>query len=178
MTSLFTYANILCYIRFYLNICSIFASGIMFIILHLLSSSIDLIDGFIARKFNQVSILGRCLDMFNDRLGYLIIIFKCKNIATHVFLLYIIDFISNSIYFASHLFYKTEFKKSKNIFLRHFYKEYLFVPLCAGTELYFSSLYLSYYYPKFIFIKDILFCFYIMKSFFHCNMFLEAFKVL
>lgn len=76
LSDFFTIPNILCYVRFaliplfiyiYINATSIkdyyFAAGVIFI-----SGLTDFADGFIARRFNQITELGKFIDPLADKL--------------------------------------------------------------------------------------------------------------
>lgn len=77
MKSTFFYGpNILNYTRLVLVLSTTCLQGFYFIVLYSISSLLDIIDGEFARGFAQTSVLGACLDLFTDRIGTCIIIFR------------------------------------------------------------------------------------------------------
>ena len=69
---IFYYSNIIDYLRYIFAISSFFFGFVTdkwlyFIVLYILSIISDAFDGVIARKFNQESRFGCCLDMVCDR---------------------------------------------------------------------------------------------------------------
>ncbi|KAL0908183.1 hypothetical protein M5K25_022660 [Dendrobium thyrsiflorum] len=72
-TSVYLYIpNILGYLRVLLNVVAFalcFSSKLLFSILYFISFVCDGVDGWLARKFNQVSTFGAVLDMVTDRVS-------------------------------------------------------------------------------------------------------------
>lgn len=72
-TSVYLYIpNILGYMRILLNVVAFalcFSSKLLFAILYFISFVCDGVDGWLARKFNQVSTFGAVLDMVTDRVS-------------------------------------------------------------------------------------------------------------
>lgn len=72
-TSVYLYIpNILGYLRVLLNVVAFalcFSSKLLFAILYFISFACDGVDGWLARKFNQVSTFGAVLDMVTDRVS-------------------------------------------------------------------------------------------------------------
>lgn len=72
-TSVYLYIpNILGYIRVLLNVVAFalcFSSKLWFAVLYFISFICDGVDGWLARKFNQVSTFGAVLDMVTDRVS-------------------------------------------------------------------------------------------------------------
>lgn len=73
-SSLLFIPNIFNYFRLFLLLISPFTN--YFISIYILTSFFDLIDGTIARYFKQTSLLGKCLDMFTDRIATVILVAK------------------------------------------------------------------------------------------------------
>ncbi|EPR79352.1 CDP-alcohol phosphatidyltransferase [Spraguea lophii 42_110] len=172
--TLFYTANMIDYFRLFLHIISIYTSKFIFVTLHLTSGFLDLIDGSVARAYNQESTLGKCLDMFTDRLSSIIILIRSP-IDNFTLLLLAIDIFSHNLFISYHLIKNKHHKDNKNLILRLYHNIFILMPLCFLTEIYYVFLYLSNYYAINTLV-NIFRIFYIMKSFFHVVMIYEAVK--
>merc|ERR1711934_790899 len=72
MKVVFYWPNIIGYMRIFLNIVcffTFFENHVLTFWLYLISFTLDVVDGWVARSFNQCSTLGIVLDMVADRTG-------------------------------------------------------------------------------------------------------------
>lgn len=184
MSTIFYASNIFNFFRLFILILSAFLPKNFFIILYSISSSFDMLDGFIARKLNILSKLGNVLDFFTDRTATLIIILrifqdrKLKNtknknlfnfIISNNFLLLclIIDNLAHNFYFII-------LRNHKNFFyfdiLKIYYNDTFLGFICFAKEFFYILVYLyltNIYFKKSIFIIIILFFCMIVRKFFN-----------
>lgn len=143
-------ANLIDYSRLVLLILSSFYNGIFFGSIYALSVALDCFDGMVARKFNQTSKLGACLDMGIDRASIMLISFKIiseqHNQLINCAFYSIIDFISHFIYYVAMANNNVSHKSfADNILLSFYYKTPLLFTLCLGSELFLLATYLQKY---------------------------------
>lgn len=166
---IFNLPNCVCYVRLLLILVSI---KMWFPVLYLISQSLDLIDGEVARRSGQCTMLGAILDMVIDRVSNLVIfskIFYNHKDDTLIYLL-VLDFLSHFIHFSTSMLTNKHHKKVSGILAIYYDKRYL-IPICAFSELFFVSLYLNMKISKFLYL------FYIVKSFFHLVQLKDAISV-
>lgn len=190
--------NIINYIRLAILLAAIPFNRYYFIALYVTSSSLDIVDGLIARAMNRCTLLGACLDMFTDRLSTVVIV--CKIIAggrhkpasdgarygkraggvfasigsnVLVFLL-VIDMLSHMFMFTSSVHTATSHKQQTSFLLRLYYSRPLLVTLCAGTELYYVLLYVSRYLRVNGVVVDVCGSVMVVKALFHVVQMVEG----
>ncbi|ELQ75890.1 Phosphatidylinositol synthase [Trachipleistophora hominis] len=173
---LFYIPNLVNYLRLLLIISSIYLHGNLFLLVYTISSSIDLIDGTIARSLNQTSKLGACLDMFTDRLTTTIIVCKIleRKRSKSMILLLFIDLLSHMLLFTSSMAVNVSHKEPILSMLKVYYQKVVLVLLCVGTEVYYVMKYLDTYKKV---NKNVILLFYtflIVKSFFHFLQLIEG----
>lgn len=161
--------NIIGYTRLLLLFSSIFCDKYFFICFYIFSVSLDYFDGMIARKYNQTSILGACLDMITDRISTTILCTKISISKPHYSIYYMLfiffDILGHMLYFISSNYSRLSHKQlTKNFFFRVYYNEYVMKILCFGTEAYFL---LVYYETKENLLFQSLAILPIIKTFFH-----------
>lgn len=168
---LFNIPNTIGYIRIILLYSSIFNSSIVFIMLYSSSMLLDALDGYMARKFNQSTFLGACLDMFTDRVSTVVIFMKIishdPNYLEMLLFLILTDLLPHLLYFSNAISTARHHKNVNNFFLRLYYKRKILFFLCIMTDIYFLSLYASIFMPI---IKNLLYYlrfFAFIKAFFH-----------
>lgn len=158
--------NIICYIRIILLISSIYLDGYLFALFYIVSSGLDILDGYTARYYNQCTIFGSVLDMLIDRLLNIIILTKItKKIKEKKFsfisLLFCIDFLSNMLSFCGSLSLRESHKIVNNQLLAIYYNKNMLLTLCSTTEIGFVLMYLL---PNMYYLWILP---YLVKSFFH-----------
>ncbi|WUR04762.1 CDP-diacylglycerol-inositol 3-phosphatidyltransferase [Vairimorpha necatrix] len=141
LSVLFNIPNIVGYIRIFLLIFGNYKSKTIFILCYSLSSALDFFDGFLARKYNQSSILGKCLDMFTDRVSTVVISLRCIRdkfpLYNFISAYVIIDLLSHMFHFYLSAIENTQHKECTNLILSiYYYKPFLF-SICFLTELFF-----------------------------------------
>ena len=124
------------------------------VILYLLAFVGDVVDGYVARAFDQCSEFGGVLDMVTDRVstcGFLVIVSHLYPLYTFAFVLLIVLDISSHWF---HVISVTAHHKSKealahrNSLLQWYYSIYpLFGYCCVGTEMFYILLYVLHHYP-------------------------------
>ena len=124
------------------------------VILYLMAFVGDVVDGYVARAFDQCSEFGGVLDMVTDRVstcGFLVIVSHLYPSYTFVFVLLIVLDISSHWF---HVISVTAHHKSKealahrNPLLQWYYSIYpLFGYCCVGTEMFYILLYVLHHYP-------------------------------
>lgn len=163
-TSIYLYIpNIIDYFRFVFMIISFYFSysnPTLFLIFYFLSFALDFFDGQAARRLNQCSRLGSCLDMIVDRLstmGLLYILGTLYPLYNFVFLLLIIlDIGSHWLQSYSSLIfmmYNKDLKlvnhkmlKEKYYLLDVYYKNgVVLFSCCLGAEMFLLGLYWIYF---------------------------------
>jgi len=147
LSVVFYIPNIIDYLRIALLMTSIFLKGGPFAAAYGLSVSLDYFDGLLARKLQQVSVLGGALDMIIDRISTAIILFKTAvekpKYASWCIAYVTIDFVSHFIFFLVAAYTGMHHKKfSDNIFLSLYYQKSFLYLMCLGSELCFITLYL------------------------------------
>lgn len=143
----FNIPNVVGYVRILLLGMCIFYDDNRFLWLFGISSSMDLIDGSIARFFNQMTRLGACLDMFTDLSVTAIIV--CKIVervpSNNLLLALFVDLMSHLMLFCNAAIKNTSHKNPKLRLLKIYYNIWVLVPLCAGTNIYYMFRYLETY---------------------------------
>ncbi|ONK76103.1 uncharacterized protein A4U43_C03F23940 [Asparagus officinalis] len=151
--------NIIGYIRVVMNIVAFsicFSNKLLFAILYFISFACDALDGWFARKFNQVSTFGAVLDMITDRVstacllmilsqlyrpGLVFMSLLGLDIASHWLQMYS-TFLSGQ---ASH----KDVKDKSNLLLRAYYKHRPFMAFCCvGSEVLYIILFLLHEHPS------------------------------
>ncbi|KAG5521295.1 hypothetical protein RHGRI_033747 [Rhododendron griersonianum] len=130
--------NIIGYIRVLMNcfafyICS--SNKKLFSVLYFVSFVCDALDGWFARKFNQVSTFGAVLDMVTDRPGLVFLSLLALDIASHWFQMY-------STFLAGKASHK-DVKDSTNWLFKAYYGNRMFMGYCCvACELLYITLFL------------------------------------
>lgn len=163
---MFNIPNIICYTRILLLVASL---KCYFPVLYIASVSLDLIDGEVARRLGQCTILGSILDMAIDRASNIVILCKIlsKESSNVLLFLLILDFLSHFIYFTGSMALKAHHKRATGL-LSVYYDKRVLVPICALSEMYFLACYLS------LKLRFVLCIFYFVKSFFHAVQLISA----
>lgn len=148
LTVVFYIPNIIDYFRIVLLIASIFFKGGRFALLYAVSISLDYFDGYAARNYNQISLLGAALDMIVDRVSTMVILSKISlerpNYSSWCTLYSIIDFMSHFMFSLLSAYTGIHHKKlSDNVFLSLYYNRNFLYFVCLGSELCFILTYLS-----------------------------------
>lgn len=150
------YPNIIGYLRFLLMTLSfVFAhsSWEVSITCYFLAFAGDVVDGYVARAFNQSSKFGGILDMVTDRVSTCGLLVTLSNLyplyGIHFTLLIVLDIASHWFHVmsvSSHHKSK-EALKHRNPLLQWYYSIYpLFGYCCVGTEFYYILLYVYKFY--------------------------------
>ncbi|XP_058213456.1 CDP-diacylglycerol--inositol 3-phosphatidyltransferase 1 isoform X2 [Rhododendron vialii] len=130
--------NIIGYIRVLMNcfafyICS--SNKQLFSVLYFISFVCDALDGWFARKFNQVSTFGAVLDMVTDRPGLVFLSLLALDIGSHWFQMY-------STFLAGKASHK-DVKDSTNWLFKAYYGNRIFMCYCCvACELLYITLFL------------------------------------
>jgi CDP-diacylglycerol--inositol 3-phosphatidyltransferase len=145
------YPNLIGYIRvistiwaFYFAFSSPIAAGI----LYSFGSALDVVDGMLARKFNQCSRFGAVLDMLTDRMAtsvLLVVLGHFYETYWGVFIsLFVLDIVSHWYHvYAKLIQSKTSHKGSLNPLISFYYTyPYALFAFCLGNELFFIVLYM------------------------------------
>jgi CDP-diacylglycerol--inositol 3-phosphatidyltransferase len=124
------------------------------LVFYLLAFGGDVVDGYVARAFDQCSGFGGVLDMVTDRVstcGFLAIVSHLYPAYTFAFVMLIVLDISSHWF---HVISVTAHHKSKealehrNPILQWYYSIYpLFGYCCVGTEFFYILLYVLHHYP-------------------------------
>lgn len=150
---IFYIANVIDYFRFVFLLIPVFTSKrypLLTIILLTMSDVSDMFDGMCARKLNQTSYLGSCLDMAIDRVSYVVICMVIlmqnppESIAVCCVLCAIIDLLSHWLRFsmASHVHLHHKKMKSTHKLLNYYYEARWFLTtLCACNQTFMISFY-------------------------------------
>lgn len=162
----FNIPNMICYTRILLLVMSL---KYYFPVLYIASVSLDLVDGEVARRLGQCTVLGSILDMAIDRASNIVILCKIapKESGSLLILLLVLDFLSHFVYFAGSMATKMHHKQSTGL-LSVYYNKRVLVPVCAFSEMYFLACYLS------LKVRFVLSMFYFVKSFFHAVQLISA----
>lgn len=130
------------------------------IISYLLAFVGDVVDGHVARAFNQCSKFGGVLDMVTDRVstcGLLVIVSHLyPDYSLFFILLIVLDITSHWFHVMSvSAHHKSkEALEHRNSLLQWYYSIYpLFGYCCVGTELFFILLYVTHFHPNELLIK-------------------------
>ncbi|KAI5170940.1 CDP-diacylglycerol--inositol 3-phosphatidyltransferase [Pancytospora epiphaga] len=161
--------NIIGYIRLILLFTAMFTYSHSFIILYLLSVSLDYFDGKAARYFGEESKLGACLDMITDRISTTVLCIKIsgKKPTYNAFCMSYIffDLLSHFLFFTSMIYGNIHHKTfDRNFLLRVYYNPAMLKIMCVGSE---ASFLLLYYLNKTSLIAYYLFLIPSIKTFFH-----------
>ncbi|EJW04812.1 hypothetical protein EDEG_00982 [Edhazardia aedis USNM 41457] len=188
---IFNKPNTVGLLRILLLILGIFSEKYVFLALYTVSASLDALDGKLARKYNECTVLGSCLDMITDRSSTILIITKIVENAAYSknFRLYftkrtwqgfskflstvlIVDILSHFMYFSFALINKQQHKTPKNWLLSLYYNKNILLFLCTTVEIFYVFLYFLIAFDVRIIglYKNLLYflvicC--IVKSFFH-----------
>ena len=117
----------------------------------------DLVDGFIARTFNQCSKYGGVLDMVTDRVstcGFLLTLSQFYPGYSFIFTLLIVLDISSHWFHVVSMNSEEHHKSSdaleqRSSILRWYYSIYpLFGYCCVGAEMFYVFLYVHYHFPS------------------------------
>ena len=134
------------------------------LICYLIAFGGDVIDGYVARKFQQSSKFGGILDMVTDRVstcGFLVILSHLYPKYTfHMVMLIVLDISSHWFHVMSvSVHHKSEKAlENRSVFLKWYYGIYpLFGYCCVGTEIFYVLLYAIHFYPNPVLSK---LCFY------------------
>ncbi|KAF7699525.1 CDP-diacylglycerol--inositol 3-phosphatidyltransferase [Cucumispora dikerogammari] len=158
--------NIICYLRIALLLICIYTKGFLFSLLYIISSSLDIADGYAARHFNQTTVFGAVLDMLIDRLLNIIIFTKIQKKLkkcnfNFILLLFCLDFLSNMLNFCGSLASGKSHKIITNPILAIYYDRNTLIAICSTTEIGFVLMYLM---PNMVYLWILP---YLVKSFFH-----------
>lgn len=168
---LFNIPNTIGYTRVVLLYASLHFSNVPFLVLYTLSSSLDMLDGKMARRYNQSTFLGCCLDMVTDRVSTVVLLMKIVSVsAQHLHLLSLLvltDLFAHLLYFMSSLRSLKHHKSPNNLLLRVYYHRCVLVALCVATEAYYIALYASSFAARVGCVVAFLRCFALVKAFFH-----------
>eukprot|EP01032_Pedospumella_encystans_P021763 gene21763-24679_t len=114
----------------------------------------DVVDGYVARAFNQCSKFGGVLDMVTDRVstcGLLVVLAQFYPLYSFWFtFLIVLDITSHWFHVMSVTAHhkSTEALAHRNALLRWYYSIYpLFGYCCVGTEFYYILLYVHHFFP-------------------------------
>lgn len=150
------YPNLVGYLRILAMLASFYyakSDWLKSIIFYQLSFVGDVVDGFVARKFNQCSKFGGILDMITDRVatcGLLVILSNLyPDYSFHCILLIILDISSHWFHVMSvSAHHKSESAlEHRSPILQWYYSIYpLFGYCCVGTELFYILLYVLHYW--------------------------------
>lgn len=170
-TTLFNVPNTIGIIRIILLYTSIFLNKYIFVLLYSISAALDGLDGKMARKYNQCTFLGSCLDMITDRSATILIFMKIiehKKTENHFLMFTILtDIISHFLYFAYSINQHGHHKDPSNHLLRVYYRKSVLLVLCLTTELFFIFSYISTFEKRLDLFVNILKLSSVMKTFFH-----------
>ncbi|KAJ1438497.1 phosphatidylinositol synthase [Ochromonadaceae sp. CCMP2298] len=115
----------------------------------------DVVDGYVARAFNQCSKFGGILDMVTDRVstcGLLVVLAQFYPAYSFAFTsLIVLDITSHWFHVMSVTAHhkSTEALVERNALLRWYYSIYpLFGYCCVGTEFYYIALYIYHFSPE------------------------------
>lgn len=171
LQTIFNIPNTIGHIRILLLYVSIFTCNITFILCYTFSAALDALDGKMARKYNQSTFLGSCLDMITDRVSTILIFMKIMTLDQRLykFLTFTLltDILSHFLYFSYSISNATHHKQPQNYFLQIYYKKNVLLILCTGAELFFITLFLSTIMQIPDFILYFLGIFSVIKTFFH-----------
>lgn len=162
----FNIPNTICYARILLLVMSL---KYYFPVMYIASVSLDLVDGEVARRLGQCTVLGSILDMAIDRVSNIVILCKIisKERGNLLILLLVLDFLSHFLYFTGSMFTKVHHKRSTGL-LSVYYNKRMLIPICMFSEMYFVACYLS------LKVRFVLSIFYFVKSFFHAIQLINA----
>lgn len=149
------YPNLIGYARIILAILSFEAmlnAPIRAAIFYMLSSSLDAVDGHLARMYGQSSRYGAMLDQLTDRCGLLGLVMTLGALYPKYLFYFImsavIDIASHWLHLhATDLTGQTTHKSSTNPILHLYYtsRQFLFF-MCAGNEAFYWFLYINYFW--------------------------------
>mmetsp|Transcript_28856 Transcript_28856/g.31499 ORF Transcript_28856/g.31499 Transcript_28856/m.31499 type:complete len:204 (+) Transcript_28856:84-695(+) len=151
------YPNLIGYARFLFMLIS-FATATtnwkLSILSYVLAFVGDVVDGYVARAFNQCSKFGGVLDMVTDRVstcGLLVVVSHLyPSYALYFILLIVLDITSHWFHVMSvSAHHKSkEALEHRNALLQWYYSIYpLFGYCCVGTELFYILLYVLHHHP-------------------------------
>ncbi|KAM0685941.1 hypothetical protein COBT_002842, partial [Conglomerata obtusa] len=171
LKTIFNIPNSIGYLRIILLYASTFFSTTTFITLYSISALLDFFDGKMARRYNQCTFLGSCLDMITDRSATALIFAKIAALEPsmlsflHVTLL--TDVLSHFLYFSYAISSKAHHKNPDNCVLRMYYDKRVLMVLCTGSEMFFVGLVLQSVYGCLRWFVYVLGVLSVIKSFFH-----------
>ncbi|KAM0675009.1 hypothetical protein GVAV_001348 [Gurleya vavrai] len=136
-----------------------------------MSVSLDALDGKMARKYNQSTFLGSCLDMITDRASSIIIFMRIvtnkPTYSTFLSITILTDILSHFLYFSFAISQLNHHKNPDNYFLKMYYKKNVLLTLCTASEMFFVTLYVSSIYKIWSFVIYFLGIISLVKTFFH-----------
>ncbi|KAF5140156.1 phosphatidylinositol synthase [Vairimorpha ceranae] len=167
--------NLVGYIRLLLLVIGIFQDTKLFLTLYAISSSLDFLDGYLARMFNQESVLGACLDMFTDRISTVIISLRImkekKQMQKFISLYVLIDLFSHFTHFYISSLDNVHHKNANNIILKVYYYKPFLCLICFFSECFFIHTLSEY---KFGIIYRFTYYCTVMKMIFHIVQLIDA----
>ena len=124
--------------------------------LYLIGQALDVVDGFAARYLRQTSELGRVLDMVTDRASTTCLSLILASLYPHYLTLFCalitLDLFSHWYHMHAALIGgASSHKGSANWVVRLYYRRSVLFIVCAGTELWYLSLYAMYFVPDLMF---------------------------
>lgn len=144
--SAFNIPNTIGYVRIALLLGASCVSGGAFVGLYGVSSALDFFDGYLARMFDQCTLLGSCLDMITDRVSTVIIslhiVQKRSDFLLFLSVYLVLDLVSHFVYFVMSALSGRHHKSTSNRILRIYYNKHVLGPVCLLSEVFFMYLYL------------------------------------
>ncbi|ELQ74497.1 Phosphatidylinositol synthase [Trachipleistophora hominis] len=173
---LFNIPNRVSYARIILLLTSIFLDDDLFVLTFSVSTSLDLIDGTIARYYRQTTRMGACLDMYTDLSTTTVIVCKIleRTPSSGLILALFVDLISHTMFFSVAVAQNVSHKKPKLKLLKIYYNTAVLVTLCAGTGIYHILLYLETYKKVNEDVVRVFFVLFILRSLFNVLRFAEG----
>jgi len=178
MNKVFFYrANIVDYIRLILLVAAFVCHNnpYLFFILYALSQIMDILDGKLARKFNECSSFGAVLDMVLDRssdsMMFVMLGMMYPKYNVVFGFLALLDLCSHWTHMYASVLEHHHHKECTNPILKFYYKQYILAFLCAGNEGCWMSLYLLHHAKEMFHGADL-----IAKGLFYFCVPLAAFK--
>jgi len=154
MNKVFFYrANIVDYIRLILLVAAFVCHDdpYLFFVLYALSQTMDMLDGYMARKYNECSSFGAVLDMVLDRASdamIFVLLGMLYPLYNPLFgFLALLDLCSHWTHMYVSVLEHHHHKECTNPILKFYYKKSVLALLCAGNEGCWMSLYLLHHAP-------------------------------
>lgn len=173
-------ANCVTYFRLFLLLFSITHEGMHYLVVQACIGILDMFDGYVARKYNQSSILGACLDMTVDRMATVVI---CTKILQHrdvkgLLLCLILDLVSHYFYFIGSLMTNRSHKDPKSSILKFYYKKWVLTTLVVMNETFYMCMYgckISFIFKYGVYLSVL---FFHIKNIINIFQFVEALELL